>query len=208
MTRNWTLGLGVVAALVGGGIIMGFYAYEGARYVATDYASVVTPTASLSAPAAGTLTVFAARTDAQVAKGQTLAAITETNGRVVKVRSPLRGRVTVAYATAGETVTAGQVLGEVGALGKSVVVGEIPETDAVRLRVGQAVDVRLADDPSVISGTLERIGRATLVAAQNGPGPAPLTTANATEYVPVTVSFPKTGTRVVSGMSAALEVHI
>lgn len=208
MTRAWGLGLGVLAALAGGGGILGYYGYEGARYVSTGFASVVTPAASLSAPAAGTVTRLTARPDAVVSKGEVLGRVTQPDGRVVAVRSPIAGRVTVTYAVAGDTVMTGQVLGEVGALGESVIVGEVPETEAVRLRVGQAVTVRLADDPSLITGTLTRIGRATLVAAQNGPGPVPLTTANATEYVPITVSFPKTGTRLVSGMSATLEVHV
>lgn len=208
MTRTGRLGAAIGAALVGGALILVYYAYEGAHFVSTDYASVVTPAADLSAPVAGTLTGWSAQPDGLVRQGEALGHVTEASGKTVAIRSPLGGHVTVSYGTAGETVSAGQVLGEVGALRRSVVVGEVPETLAVHLRTGQAVNIRLADDPTVLDGTLTRIGRATLVAAQNGPGPAPLTTANATEYVPITVSIPKGTTRIVSGMSAALEVHI
>ncbi len=208
MTRAASLGLAVVAALLGGGAIAGYYSYAAAHYLSTDYASVLTPTATLSVPAAGTLTDWRAKPDAPLRKGEMVGRVTEATGRSVVIRSPLTGRVTVNYATTGDSVQATQVLAEVGNLTQSVIQGEIPETEAGHLRIGQTVSVRLADDPSVLTGTLTRIGRATLVAAESGPGFAPLTTANATEYVPITVRFPTRGERIVSGMSAALEVHI
>jgi len=208
MTRTGKLLLWSVIAVLGGGAIAGGYAYEGTHYVTTDYASVVTPVVVVSAPQAGTLTRWSLQPDQFVRAGTVVGTITTPTGRRLSVQSRMTGYVTVSYAAAGDSVTAGETLGEVGALSRSVIVGEIPETEAVHLRVGQRVDVRLPDDPSTIAGTLTHIGRAALVAVANGPGLAPLTTANATEYVPVTVQFPKGGLRVIDGMSATLRVHI
>ena len=205
MTRlAWLLTLAIVH--VGAGIA-GAYGYESAHYVDTAYAYVVAPTAVVAAPAAGTLTALDLPIDASLAKSAVVGDVTTASGAVEPVRAALAGRVAAAFAVAGDSVTAGQELGEVADLKDSVVVADVPEAAAGRVRVGQSVELTFPDDASVVHGRVASLGRAALVTAAQ-PGMPTLTESNATEYVPVSISFRKGGLRVVDGMSVAVRIHV
>jgi multidrug resistance efflux pump len=200
----WILTL--VAVLIGGGLV-GIYGYEGAHYVSAAEAQVVAPAAIVTAPAAGTVTTVDLPVGDRLARGATVARIRTAAGAVTPIRLMLAGSVAADYASAGDSVSAGQELGEVVALGQSTVVAEVTESDAGRVRIGQSVDLVFPDDPSTVSGQVVHIGRAALVTASQSGLPT-LTTANATEYVPVTIRFRKGGLRVVDGMSATVRIHV
>jgi multidrug resistance efflux pump len=198
----------LAASVVVGAAIAGYYQYDESRYVSTDYAFVQAPTADVTAPTAGTVLRLDLPVGARLGRGALAAVVQAADGRRYGVTLPMTGTVTAAFVPAGDSVVAGQVLGEVAALRASVVVAEVPEGEARRLRVGQRADVVLPDDPSPVAGRVERIGRATAAAAAAGSGMPTLTTANATEYVPVTIRFEKGGLRVLNGMSATVRVHV
>ena len=204
-SRFGFLALLVASILIGAGIVA-YYADNESQYVSTDYAYVQAPVAQVSAPASGTLVSLTLPLGKRLDRGQAVAGVRTPAGTLRTFRLAMSGTVTAAFATIGDTVTQGQVLGQVAALQKSVVVAEVPENEAHRLALGQHVDVRLPDDPGTASGRLVHIGRATLSAAATAGMPA-LTTANATQYVPITIDFRKGGLRVINGMSASVRVH-
>jgi len=194
-------------AVLFGLLLGGYFTYENATYVSTDNAQVVAPAALVSAPVAGELTSFHLPVGARLAAGATVARVVGATGAPRAVRLRLAGTVTAAFAHVGDSVGAGQELGAVAALDRSVVVADIAEGQAGRVRVGQRVDLRFPDDPSPVRGTVERIGRASLAAAAQAGLPA-LTTANVTQYVPVTIRYRKGGLRIVDGMSASVRIHV
>lgn len=205
MTRfAWLLS---ALAVLGGAALVGVYGYFGAHYVTASEAQVVAPAAVVTAPQAGTLTALDLSIGDRLTQGAPVARVRTATGALETVRLALAGRVVAVYATAGDSVAAGQELGEVAALRHSVVVADVAEADAARVRVGQRADLVFPDDPATVKGRVVHIGRAALVAASQAGQPA-LTTANATEYVPVTIRFRKGGLRVVDGMSVTVRIHV
>jgi multidrug resistance efflux pump len=197
----------LLASVLGGAALVAYYGYAEARYVTTDYAFVQAPTAVVAAPVAGTLTALDLPVGAVRRRGAAVAVVRDAAGRDHTVSLPMTGTVTGVFATAGDSVLAGQELGEVAALAKSVVVAEVPEAEAHRLRVGQNADLLLPDDPSPVRATVAHVGRAVAAAAASAGMPG-LTTANATQYVPVVLDFRKGGLRVIDGMGAVVRVRV
>lgn len=195
-----------IALMVGGGIAAA-YGYESAHYVDTAYAQVVSPSAEITAPAAGTLSALRLPIDKRLAKGATVGDVTTPRGITRPVRLAMPGRVAASFAAVGDTVTAGQELGQMVDLRASVVVAQVPESAAGRVRVGQSAELTFPDDPSTVHGHVVSVGRAALVASAQA-GPPSLTETNATEYVPVTIQFRKGGLRVVDGLSVAVRIHV
>jgi multidrug resistance efflux pump len=198
--------MSLIAVIVGAAIAAA-YGYENGHYVATADAAVVAPTMVVAAPAAGTVTAVDLPVGSVVAKGTVLAEVATPTGKVERVRALGVGRVAADYAHAGDTVMPGQELGVLAADAKSVVVANVTEANADRLRAGQRVDLQFPDDPSTVRGVVTAIGRA-VIADQGQAGPPALTTANATQYVPVTIRFSKGGLRVVDGMSVTVRIHV
>lgn len=197
----------LAASVLGGALIALYYANVEAHYVSTDYAVVQAPVTDVSAPQAGTVVGWDLPVGARLRTGTVVVRVRAGSGAIDAVRLATTGTVTASFAAQGDSVVAGEVLGEVAALDRSVIVAEVPESEAHRLAVGQGVAIRLPDDPSTLSGRVSRIGRATLAVAAGGAMPT-LVTANATQYVPVSVNFRKGGLRVVNGMSASVRVHV
>ena len=78
----------------------------------------------------------------------------------VPVRAPIAGVVVAFDKALGQAVTARESLFEVHDPAKAAVVGYVSERDAGRVRVGQAVRVRLVADPGVVlTGRVARSGR-------------------------------------------------
>lgn len=78
----------------------------------------------------------------------------------VPVRSPVNGAVVTFDKSLGQAVLAQEVLFAVHDRSKPWVVGYVSERDVARVRVGQAVRVRLVSDPAtVLSGRVARSGR-------------------------------------------------
>ena len=205
MTRLAWL-MAVLAVLVGAGIA-GLYGYQSAHYVSTADASVVAPTEAVAAPQTGTLTYLRLAVGETVAKGTVVARERGLTGQVAVVRLARSGRVAAAFTADGASVSAGQELGAVVTLRQSVVVAEVAEGDASRVRPGQSVDIAFPDDPGQVRGRVLAVGRAALTALAQAGMPS-LTTANALQYVPVTIQFRKGGLRVVDGMSAQVRIHV
>lgn len=205
MTRAaWLLSLAMVLL---GAALLAFYTYDNSRYVATDNATVVAPMSVVASPAAGTVTALDLPVGTVVHKGERLAQVRTPQAIVRTVLAPSTARVAAEYATVGDSVAAGQELGALTATARSVVVANVAETDAGRVHVGQRADLAFPDDPSSVRGVVTRVGRA-VIATASSPGLPTLTTANATEYVPVTIRFAKGGLRVVDGMSVTVRIHV
>ena len=78
----------------------------------------------------------------------------------VPVRSPVSGVVVTFDKAVGQAVAAQEVLFSVHDRGRPQVMGYVPERDVGRVRVGQAVRVRLVSDPdAVLTGRVARSGR-------------------------------------------------
>ena len=84
-----------------------------------------------------------AATRAQATNAQALLESAETRLGYTKVVAPVNGIVTVRAAREGEVVTAGQAIVIVTDLGDTWVQAAIPETQAVQIAIGDALNVRL-----------------------------------------------------------------
>jgi len=84
-----------------------------------------------------------AATQAQATNAQALLESAETRLGYTKVVAPVNGIVTVRAAREGEVVAAGQAVVIVTDLGDTWVQAAIPETQAVQIAIGDALNVRL-----------------------------------------------------------------
>jgi len=84
-----------------------------------------------------------AATRAQATNAQALLESAETRLGYTKVVAPVNGIVTVRAAREGEVVTAGQAVVIVTDLSDTWVQAAIPETQAVQIAIGDALNVRL-----------------------------------------------------------------
>jgi multidrug resistance efflux pump len=188
--------------LAGGLAIAAAFAAQAARQVSSDNARVTAPTAMLTAPADGLVENWRGRIGDRVAPGTVVASV---DGLPVRARQA--GAWIGVYASDGDGVDAGQILGETADLDRAVVTAYVPEAEANRVHAGESATIGLDAFPGRSwAGRVTHVGRATLQAASDGP-PSDAT-ANSTQWVPVTVAFRHRPRRLFLGMSATVTIDV
>lgn len=212
------INVGVIALLVGGGV-GGFYAYEqSANYIKTDYAKISGVKTTIVSPSAGELTKWDVRVGDAFTKGEKLGEVsvpspTEENPKHVKkidVTAPKDGTVVSSTVEKDSVVGQGTPLAYTYNLDELTVTANIKETKISEVEIGQEVDVTIdAFDGEVFEGEITEIGRAaasefSLLATGN----ANANYTKVTQVIPVTISIKNTkGNDLLPGMNASVKIH-
>ncbi len=230
MSRKTVILLVVAIAVVAAGGIIGYYAYEGYRYVSTDDARVDSNVVAVSPEIVGKVVEWRVKEGDTVQKDEVLgrqdlgAALTsgvinaQTMGSVAGVvaekavlRAPIAGQVILSNAVVGEMASPGMSLAVIADTDGLYVSANIKEGDIARVKVGQPVDIWVdAFHGRLFHGRVETIGRATastfsLLPAQNGGG----NYTKVVQVIPIKVSILDQGdARLMIGMNAFIKIHI
>jgi multidrug resistance efflux pump len=218
-----------VAALAVAGIV-GYYAFEGARYVATDDARVAADMVSVSPEIPGKLLEWRVKEGDMVAKDDVLGrqdlgtALTsgalnpQAMGSVAGVaaekavlKAPIAGQVILSTAVVGEMAVPGMSLAMIADTGNLYVSANVKEGDIARVRIGQPVVLTVdAFRGRTFHGRVQTIGRATastfsLLPAQNSGG----NYTKVIQVIPIKVSILDQGNaRLMVGMNATIRISV
>ena len=227
--RNIIIIVLAIAVLAVAGIV-GFYAYHGARYVATDDARVAADVVSVSPEIVGKLLEWRVREGDMVAKDDVLGrqdlgsaltsgalnpqAIGSVAGVVAEkavLKAPIGGQVILSTGVVGELAAPGMSLAMIADTDNLYFSANIKEGDITRVKVGEPVDVEVdAFHGKTFHGRVQTIGRATsstfsLMPAQNSGG----NYTKVIQVIPIKVSILDQGdARLMVGMNAAVRISV
>ncbi len=216
-----------IACIVG---VVGWYAYEGARYVATDDARVAADVVSVSPEIAGKIVEWRVKEGDRVARNDLLGrqdlgtALTsgamnpQAMGSVAGVvaekavlKAPIGGQVILSTAVVGELAAPGMSLAMIANTDNLYFSANIKEGDIARVRIGQPVDVTVdAFHGRIFHGRVQTIGQATsstfsLLPAQNSGG----NYTKVVQVIPIRISIMDQGDeRLMVGMNAAIRISM
>ncbi|MGO9410518.1 MAG: HlyD family secretion protein [Spirochaetia bacterium] len=230
MSRKTVIILVIAIAIVAAGGIVGYYAYEGFRYVSTDDARVASNVVAVSPEIAGKVLEWRVKEGDMVQKDEVLgrqdleAALTsgainpQTMGSVAGVvaekavlRAPIAGQVILSDAVVGEMAVPGMSLAVIADMDGLYISANIKEGDIARVKIGLPADIWVdAFHSRLFHGRVETIGRATsstfsLLPSQNGGG----NYTKVIQVIPIKVSILDQGdARLMIGMNAYIKIHI
>ena len=220
----------IAIAVLSAGSIVGYYAYQGAHYVATDDARVAADVVSVSPEIMGKLLEWRVKEGDMVSKDDVLgrqdlgSALTsgalnpQTMGSVAGVaaekavlKAPIAGQVILSTAVVGELATPGMSLAMIADTDNLYVSANIKEGDFARVKIGQPVDFTVdAFGGRKFHGRVQTIGRATastfsLLPAQNTGG----NYTKVVQVIPIKVSILDPGNaRLMVGMNATIRISV
>lgn len=220
----------IAIAVVSIGAIVGYYAYQGAHYVATDDARVAADVVSVSPEIVGKLLEWRVKEGDRVSKDDVLgrqdlgSALTSgalnpaTMGSVAGVaaekavlKAPIAGQVILSTAVVGQLATPGMSLAMIADTDDLYVSANIKEGDIARVKIGQPVDFTVdAFGGRKFHGRVQTIGRATastfsLLPAQNTGG----NYTKVVQVIPIKVSILDEGNaRLMVGMNATIRITL
>jgi len=230
MSRRNVIIIVLAIAVVSIAGIVGYYAYQGARYVATDDARIAADVVSVSPEIVGKLLEWRVREGDKVAKDDVLgrqdlgSALTsgalnpQTMGSVAGVvaekavlKAPIGGQVILSSAVVGQLAAPGMSLAVIADTDNLYFSANIKEGDITRVKVGEPVDVQVdAFRGKPFHGRVMTIGRATsstfsLLPAQNSGG----NYTKVIQVIPIKVSILDQGdARLMVGMNASVRISI
>jgi len=198
------------------GAVSFFYWYMNTCYVATEDARVDADIYRVSPRVSGEILVIPVEEGQAVQAGEVVARLDDTtlspsaNPDLVLVRSPVDGLVVKRLAHPGEMAAPGQPILMVINPREFYVTANIEENKLRRVRVGQKVDISLDALPGKkLSGSVERIGRASLSTFSLLPAGSGSTFTKVVQRVPVKIVFdegPKGYVEV--GTNASVRIHV
>lgn len=212
----------IVLALFAIGGAIAYWAYNNYNYYGTDDAQVSGPTASISAPAAGTLTSLTIKPGDSVTANQQIGTITlppsatasSTNAlpTTVSLTSPMNGTVLLVPAVPNQIVAPGLQIASVTDLSSVTITAYIDENAINNISVGQAVDIHIdAYSDTSFTGHVKTIVSAAAGQFSLLPNQDP-TSGNFTKVgqrIPVIISLDNTGGKAIyPGMSAEVTIHL
>ena len=230
MERKRIIIIVIAIAVLAVAAIVGWYAYEGARYVATDDARVAADVVSVSPEIVGKLLEWRVKEGDMVAKDDVLgrqdlgAALTsaalnpQLMGSVAGVmaekavlKAPIAGQVILSTGVVGQLAAPGMSLAVIADTDNLYFNANIKEGDISRVKVGQPVDVTVdAFHGTTFHGRVQTIGRATsstfsLLPAQNSGG----NYTKVIQVIPIKVSILDRGeARLMVGMNASIRISV
>ncbi len=230
MSRKQVIIIVLAIAVVAIGAIVGYYAYQGARYVATDDARVAADVVSVSPEIVGKLLEWRVKEGDMVAKDDVLgrqdlgSALTsgalnpQAMGSVAGVvaekavlKAPIGGQVILSTGVVGELAAPGMSLAMIADTDNLYFSANIKDGDITRVRIGQPVDISVdAIHGRSFHGRVQTIGRATsstfsLLPAQNSGG----NYTKVVQVIPIKVSILDQGSaRLMVGMNAYVRISV
>jgi len=127
-------------------------------YVTTDIAQVTGPTVEVTSPGVGQMRTVDVDVGDQVVRDQVVATISIP--RQVWLRSPIDGVVVARQVTPGDTVANGRSIVTIADPTQLWVQAQIEETQVVRVRPGQYVEVTVDALGATLPGQVASVGRA------------------------------------------------
>jgi multidrug resistance efflux pump len=230
MSRKTIIVIVLAIAVVAVAAIVGWYWYQGARYVSTDDARVAADVISVSPEIVGKLLEWRVKEGDMVAKDDVLgrqdlgSALTsgalnpQAMGSVAGVvaekavlKAPIGGQVILSTGVVGELAAPGMSLAMIADTDNLYFSANIKEGDITRVKVGQVVDVSVdAFSGRPFHGRVQTIGRATsstfsLLPAQNSGG----NYTKVVQVIPIKVSILDQGdARLMIGMNASIRISV
>jgi multidrug resistance efflux pump len=218
-----------VAVLAIAGIV-GYYAYQGAHYVATDDARIASNVVAVTPEIPGKLLEWKVREGDRVEAGeilgrqdlgtalssgsispQSMGGIAAVYAEKASIKSPIAGQVILSNAVVGQSAAPGTALAVIADTEGLYVSANVKEVDIAKVRLGQSVRIEVDAYPRrSFSGRVESVGRATastfsLLAAQSGGG----NYTKVVQVIPVKVSIEEqSDARLMIGMNANVRVDI
>jgi len=230
MSRKTVVMLIIAVAVVVALGIIGYYWYQGSRFVSTDDARIASNVVAVSPEILGKVVEWRVKEGDMVQKDDILgrqdlgSALTsgalnpQTMGSVAGVvaekavlKAPIAGQVILSTAVVGQMAAPGMSLAVIADTDGLYVSANIKEGDIARVKIGQAVDVSIdAFGGKRFHGRVETIGRATastfsLLPAQSGSG----NYTKVIQVIPIKVNVIDQGdSRFMIGMNAAIKIHV
>ena len=230
MSRRTVIILVIAIAVLATGGIVGYYWYQGLRYVATDDARVASNVVSVNPEIAGKIIEWRVKEGDMVQKDDVLgrqdlgAALTsgainpQAMGSVAGVvaekavlRAPIAGQVILSTGVVGQMAVPGMSLAVIADTEGLYISANIKEGDIARVKIDQPVSFWIdAFHRRLFHGRVETIGRATsstfsLLPSQNGGG----NYTKVVQVIPIKVSILDQGdARLMIGMNAYIKIHI
>ncbi|MGA2379039.1 MAG: efflux RND transporter periplasmic adaptor subunit [Spirochaetia bacterium] len=230
MSRKTIIVIVLAIAVVAVAGIVGWYWYQGARYVSTDDARVAADVISVSPEIVGKLLEWRVKEGDMVAKDDVLgrqdlgSALTsgalnpQAMGSVAGVvaekavlKAPIGGQVILSTGVVGELAAPGMSLAMIADTDNLYFSANIKEGDITRVKVGQVVDVSVdAFSGRPFHGRVQTIGRATsstfsLLPAQNSGG----NYTKVVQVIPIKVGILDQGdARLMVGMNASIRISV
>jgi multidrug resistance efflux pump len=149
--------LGVIAILLAGLGIAGYFVYQGYLYYQTDNAKVDTMIYQLTASASGKLENMYVVQNEGVMAGQVLARI--ANGSAIK--SPVEGTVIDVRMQEGDYVTPANVVMVVAKTADIYITANVEETEILKIHKGQSVTVSLDAYGKNYAGVVDEVDTVT-----------------------------------------------
>jgi len=229
-SRRKIITLVIALAVVVTAAIIGYYWYQGSRYVSTDDARVASDVVQVSPEIPGKILEWRVKEGDMVLKDDILgrqdlgAALTsgalnpQQMGSVAGVvaekavlRAPISGQVILSTAVVGQMAAPGMSLAVIADTNNLYVSANIKEGDITRVRIGEPVDVSIdAFHGRRFHGQVQTIGRATsstfsLLPSQNGGG----NYTKVVQVIPIKVTILDQGdARLMIGMNSFIKIHV
>ena len=180
--RNRAVGISVALLVVlGGGAIIGWYAYNGSHHVSTNNARVAANTANITPEIPGRVLQWNVAVGSTVKAGQvigqidtsTVAQSSAANAGALSqtapltasrslIRAPISGQVIQSNTLVGQLVNTGQNLAVIADDSSAYISANIDEADIGKVKLGQPVSVTLDALPGqTLTGRVQQIGQAT-----------------------------------------------
>lgn len=123
------------------------------------------------------------------------------------ITAPVSGIIVSRWVNKGNTVSPGQQMLTIADLNDLWVIANIDETEIIRVKPGQRVDIHVDATDEILQGRVEYIVPSTTSIAQRGSGPSVVVAANSQD-VPVKISFEqKNRYRLYPGLSAEVTIY-
>jgi multidrug resistance efflux pump len=230
MSRKTVIILILAVAVAAGLGIVGYYWYQGSRYVATDDARIASNVVAVSPEILGKVVEWRVKEGDTVQKDdilgrqdlgsaltsgalnpQTMGAVAGVVAEKAVLKAPITGQVILSTAVVGEMAAPGMSLAVIADTDGLYISANIKEGDIARVKIGQSVEVSIdAFGGKRFHGRVETIGRATsstfsLLPAQSGSG----NYTKVIQVIPIKVNVIDQGdSRFMIGMNAAIKIHV
>ncbi|MBP7331123.1 MAG: HlyD family secretion protein [Firmicutes bacterium] len=219
-----------VIVIAGGAAGISYYVYESVNYFSTKNAQITSDIIMLTPEVTGKLKSWDVKEGDYVRAGQVLGrqdvsmmvtstavspqALAGSADAIISradIKAPIDGKVILASVVPGQVISPGMEIAAIGDTAHIYIKANIEETDIIRIKPGQAVDIRIdAYSNKRFTGYVESIGQATQSAFSQFPSlNTSGTFSKVTQLIPVKITL--TGAEdltLMLGMNATVKIHI
>lgn len=219
-----------VIVIAGGAAGISYFVYESANYFSTENAQITSDIITLTPEVTGKLKNWDVKEGDYVRAGQVLgkqdvsmmvtstalnpqALVSSADTIISKadIKSPIDGKVILSNVVRGQVISPGMEIATIGDTSRIYIKANIEETDIVKIKPGQAVDIKIdAYSNKHFTGYVESIGQATQSAFSQFPSlNTSGTYSKVTQLIPVKIAIADADNlTLMLGMNATVKIHI